>query len=234
MEKSIVLKVGGSILYDNMLNVNEILLKKVKDWYYRVINEYDKLVIVVGGGTLSRELQKKIANSVGGEDYLHNIGMSVTQTNATILHGYIEDPNIYLPKKLGDAYEYLWEEGKKIIISGGLKVGWSTDMDAALFADILNLKKVLKLSDIDYIYNQDPSNNPNALPIKDLSWEQYFELFNLSQDSVHEANNSIPIDTECARFCLNKEISFLISGCKSLYEKEKVEEIFSEGTLIHP
>jgi predicted uridylate kinase len=234
MEKSIVLKIGGSILYDNNLNINAELLRKVKNWYYEVSAEYEKVVMVVGGGSLSRELQQKIATSVGGEEYLHNIGMSVTHTNAAILQGYIEDPNIYVPKKLGDAYEFLWEDSKRVIISGGLKVGWSTDMDSAVFADVLGIKKVLKLSNVSHVYEQDPAHNPNALPITNMSWDQYFDMFNILEDSVHKANNSIPIDIECARFSSQKGISFFISGGKSIYEKQNIRDILQEGTLIHP
>jgi uridylate kinase len=234
MEKSIILKVGGSVLYHNMLNINETLLKKVKDWYYSACVDYEKIVIVVGGGTLSRDLQKKISTSVGGEEYLHNIGMSVTQTNAAVVHGYIEDPNIFVPQKLGDAYEFLWEEGKKVIITGGLKVGWSTDMDAAVFADILNVDRVYKISDISYIYEKDPSLDPNAEAVKDISWDQYFDMFNILEDSVHKANHNIPIDIECARFCSNKNISFFISGGQYLYEKESIRDLLTDGTLIHP
>jgi uridylate kinase len=234
MNKNFVLKIGGSILYDNLLNVNKVLLDKVKNWYYGATAEYNKVVIVVGGGKLSRDLQSKIAGSVGGEEYLHSIGINATQTNAALVKAFIEDPNIYLPKKLGDAYEYLWGGDRRVMLSGGLKVGWSTDMDAAVFADILDVDQVYKISNINYVYEQDPNVNPNASIVKDLSWGDYFDQFNILQDSYHKANDNIPIDIGCARFCSEKEISFFISGGKSVYEKETVIDIFTEGTLIHP
>jgi uridylate kinase len=234
MNRNFVLKIGGSILYDNLLNVNKVLLNKIKNWYYDVSGEYNKIVIVVGGGTLSRDLQSKIAGSVGGEEYLHTIGMNATQTNAALVKAFIEDPNIYLPKKLGDAYEYLWGADRRVIVSGGLKVGWSTDMDAAVFADILDVDKVYKISNINYVYEQDPSVNPGASIVRDLSWNDYFEQFNILQDSFHKANDNIPIDIGCARFCSEKDISFFISGGKSIYEKEAIMDIFTDGTLIHP
>ena len=234
MKRNFVLKIGGSILYDNLLNVNKVLLNKVKNWYYETTGEYQKVVIVVGGGTLSRDLQSKIAGSVGGEEYLHSIGMNATQTNAALVKAFIEDPNIYLPKKLGDAYEYLWGADRRVIVSGGLKVGWSTDMDAAVFADILDVDKVYKISNINYVYEQDPNVNPNAPIVRDLSWDNYFEQFNILEDSFHKANDNIPIDIGCARFCSEKGISFLISGGKSIYEKKSIRDVLTDGTLIHP
>jgi uridylate kinase len=234
MKKSVVLKIGGSVIYDNALNINEGLLIKVRDWYYRCKGSYEKIIMVVGGGSISRDLQEKIASSVGGEEYLHSIGMSVTHTNANVLKAYIEDPNIYVPKKLGDVYELLMDEERKTIVCGGLKVGWSTDMDAALFADILGESKIHKISNIDYIYNKDPKTNEDAQPVKDMTWEEYFDLFGIQEDSIHKPNNSIPIDVECAIFCSKKGISFWIAGGERIQQQTTLENILSDGTLVHP
>jgi uridylate kinase len=233
MEESFILKIGGSVLYDNNLDVNFDLLKKLKTWYYENKGKYEKIVIVTGGGNLSRDLQKKIAGAIGGEDYLNNIAMSVTQTNAAMIQGYLEDPDAYIPKRLGDAYEYLEGEGAKVLISGGLKVGWSTDMDAAIYADMLDTNKVSKISDIDHVYDSDPDINPKAQLFKDLTWEEYFHLFNIFEGENHEANENIPIDVICAQFCSKKGISFFISGGKHLTERSSIEEILKEGTNIH-
>jgi uridylate kinase len=234
MARNIVLKIGGSVIYDNLLNINTDLLTKVKDWYVRNKLIYEKMVMVVGGGTLSRDLQAKIANSIGGEEYLHNIGMSVTQTNAALLQGFLGDPTIYIPKKLGDAYEYLYEGSQRTLVSGGLKVGWSTDMDAAVFVDMIDGDIVYKISNIDYLYTEDPKTNPNATPIEDITWGKYFEMFGIKEDTEHGANNSVPIDAECAKFCSQKNISFFLSGGKRIHESKTVEDILSKGTLIHP
>lgn len=234
MKKSIVLKIGGSVIYDKTLNINKDLLVKIRDWYYRSKENYEKTIMVVGGGSLSRDLQEKIAGSIGGEEYLHNIGMSVTHTNANLLKAYIEDSNIYVPQKLGEAYELLMDEERKTIVCGGLKVGWSTDMDAALFADVLGESKINKISNIDYIYNKDPKINKDAQPIKDMTWEEYFELFGIQEDSVHKPNNSIPMDVECAIFCNKKGISLWIAGGKRIEEESTFEGILSDGTLVHP
>lgn len=234
MKSSIVIKIGGSVIYDNSLNVNENLLDKLKEWYRRNREDYKDVVIVVGGGTLSRDLQNKIAQHVGGEEYLHSIGMSVTHTNANLVRAYLGDPEIVVPQRLGEAYELLMGEERVSIVCGGLKVGWSTDMDAALFADILGESKINKISSIDYIYSEDPTVVEDATPIKDITWKEYFNLFNIQEDSIHAPNKNIPIDVECARFCKRKEISFWISGGKKVNEVELFEDIMSEGTLVHP
>jgi predicted uridylate kinase len=234
VKSSIVLKIGGSVIYDNSLNVNQDLLDKLKDWYFRKKDDYQNIVIVVGGGSLSRDLQEKISRHIGGQEYLHSIGMSVTHTNANLLRAYIGDPEIVVPQRLGEAYELLMDSGKSIMVCGGLKVGWSTDMDAAVFADILNESRITKVSDIDYIYDKDPSIVEDATPMKDMTWNEYFKLFNIQEDSTHTPNGNIPIDVECARFCKRKEISFWISGGSRIKQANVFEDIMTEGTLVHP
>jgi uridylate kinase len=234
MQNNIVLKVGGSILYDSNLDVNLDILQKLKIWYSGAKQRYSKIVIVVGGGQLSRDMHKRIADSIGGEEYLHNIAMSVTQTNAALVQGFLEDSSMFLPKTLGDAYEYLMDGDSKNLVSGGLKSGWSTDFDAAVFADILDVDRVIKISNIDHVYTADPVKDNEAKPINDISWDEYFKLFNITNGDRHIPNSNIPIDTECAQFCDRKNISFYICGGQSIKIKQSLEQIMEDGSLIHP
>lgn len=234
MKKSIVLKVGGSILYDHLLNVNFDLLKRVKSWYWDIKPNYDSIVLVTGGGGLSRSMEEKISSSIGGQENLHSIAMSLTQTNATMLAAYLEDPEIYVPKKLGDAYEYLLSDSGKCMVSGGLKIGWSTDMDAAVFADIVESGRVHKVSNVDYIYDKDPKEFFDARPIKDISWEEYFKMFKILPGQQHKANSHIPVDVQCSQFCSRKNISFHITGGSLLSDYENLKDILNEGTFLHP
>jgi uridylate kinase len=233
-KKVIVLKVGGSIMYDHLLNINFDLFKRLKIWYYEHKDSFEKMALVTGGGGLSRSMQDRIADNIGGEDYLHSIAMSLTQTNATILASFLEDKEIFLPKTLGDAYEFLVYPKGKTMVSGGLKIGWSTDMDSAVFADILDADRVYKISDIDYIYDKDPKEFFDAKPIKDMTWKEYFKTFNIVQGEQHKPNGKMPLDVECAQYCARKGISFFITGGKLLEEEEDIVKILQQGTFIHP
>ncbi len=232
-DKKIVLKIGGSVLFDDDLNINFQLLEKVKQWYWHTIPSVEKLAIIVGGGRLSREIQAKMNGEISNQDALHTVAMQVTQTNAALVQGYLNDSSSYLPKKLGDAYEFLQDSRNKALVSGGLKVGWSTDMDAAVFANILGVSQVSKLSNIDYVYDHDPNTDPDAKAIKDLTWDEYYKIFGITDGDGHIANTSMPIDATCAQFCAKKDISFFICGGKNLVAKNNIDEILAEGTLIH-
>ncbi|MGI6423193.1 MAG: hypothetical protein ACOX0X_01050 [Candidatus Dojkabacteria bacterium] len=234
MKNSIVLKVGGSILYDHLLNLNFELFKRIKKWYLKAKNEYETIVLVTGGGGISRNVQQKVSEVISEEDSLHSIAMSLTQTNATILASYLEDKEIFVPEKLGDAYEFLLSSGNKYMVSGGLKVGWSTDMDAAIFADVLNIDRVYKISNIDAIYDKDPKEFFEAKAIRDMKWKEYFKMFNILPGQTHKPNAHIPVDAHCAIYCEKKGLSYHITGGKLLEEIEEIKNILKEGTFLHP
>ncbi len=159
--------------------------------------------------------------------------MSITQTNATILAAYLEDKDIYVPKTLGDAYEYLNYNPKGNMVSGGLKVGWSTDMDAAVFADTIHTERVYKISNVDFIYDKDPKEFFDATPIRDMTWAEYFQMFEIVPDQDLIPNAHIPVDAKCSIFCEKKRISFHVTGGKLLYEIEDISKLLNEGTFIH-
>lgn len=234
MKKEIVIKIGGSILYDNGLNVNFKFLRKFKDWYISSGGEYENILVVVGGGKLSRILQNKVDEYIKDDEYLHELGMSATQVNANLVKGFLDDENIYVPRGLGDAYEYLKTDGKLRMVSGGLKIGWSTDLDAVVFADVLGIDRVFKISDVEYIYSTDPKRDSNAKAIKDISWDEYFRMFGISKDTEHIPNEHIPIDAMCAQFAGKKNISIHISGGYRLENIKDIEDLFQDGSFIHP
>lgn len=233
MKKDIVLKVGGSILYDHLLNVNFDLFKRIKKWYWDNKENFNRIVLVTGGGGLSRNIESKVSEYIKNRDGIHDVAMSITQTNATILSSYLEDPQVFVPKTLGDAYEYLNDNEKGNMISGGLKIGWSTDMDAAIFADILHTERVYKISNVDFIYDKDPKEFFDAKPIRDMLWSEYFEMFSISPDQELVPNAHIPVDGKCSIFCNKKRISFHVTGGKLLYEIDEIAKILNEGTFIH-
>ncbi len=233
MKKDIVLKVGGSILYDHLLNINFDLFKRIKEWYTEIKNDYNHIVLVTGGGGLSRNMESKVAESIEDTDGIHNIAMSITQTNAIILASYIKDKDIFVPKTLGDAYEFLQTNEKGYMVSGGLKVGWSTDMDSAVFADALSLDRVYKVSNVDFIYDKDPKEFFEAKPIRDMTWKEYFKMFSILPNEEHIPNSHIPVDAKCSLFCEKKNIAFLVTGGKLLYEIKDLKNILKKGTYIH-
>lgn len=229
--KNIVIKVGGSLLYNDDLRLNELFLFKLKKWYDTNKSKISKLVIVTGGGKLSRNLGGNIKGLVLG-DNAHGVAMQITQVNAEVVKGYLNDNEIYVPQQLSEALEFIQRDITGVMISGGLKQGWSTDMDAAVFADALKIETVYKLSNVDYVYDSDPRINKEAKKIEEITWKEYFKLFNISESSVHQPNVSSPVSVEASIFSQKKNLTFFISGGKNIYEKEDLSLVFESGTRI--
>ncbi|MBI2357124.1 hypothetical protein HYV12_03700 [Candidatus Dojkabacteria bacterium] len=233
MGKNLVIKVGGSLMYKNGLVLNSEVLTMIKDWYKRNRDRYDLIVFVVGGGKLSREVGNIVKGYIRNINDVHSVNMELTQTNAYILKGFLGDKNIFNPETLGEAYEFLMH-GVGVMVSGGLRHGWSTDMDAVVFADILGSKKVHKLSDIEGLYTSDPKLDPKAKLISDITWEKYRKMFKITnRNDEHTPNLHIPISVECALFSENKGISFWVSGGKTLQARKKLESVLESGTHLH-
>ncbi len=234
MRQDIVIKIGGSIIYKDDMSLNIPVLEKIKKWYVENEKKYNKIVLVTGGGKLSRNVGNLVNPSITNTIDKHGVAMLLTQTSSAIIKGYLNIDKAVIPDSLGDAFEALNDENVSVLISGGLKRGWSTDMDSVVFADILNLKKVIKLTNVDYLYSSDPRENKDAKPIMDITWDKYNDMFNRNRKIKHSVNGNVPISVEASEFCTNREISFQISGGKNLYSAWKLNRIMQEGTLIHP
>lgn len=230
---NLVIKVGGSLLYDDNLELNINFLNLLKNWYEKYNNEINKLVIVVGGGKLSRKLGKTLNNSVSPEN-VHDVSMQVTQVNAEIVKGYLNVIDAFVPQHLTEALDELQRPKKSVVVTGGLKSGWSTDMDAAVFADKLGIKTIYKLSNIDGVYTADPKLNPEAKKLINITWNEYIETFNINLNESHIPNNSSPISVETVVFCKNKGITYFVSGGKNLLNQSDLALVFESGTKISP
>lgn len=231
MKKDLVIKIGGSLLYQDDMRLNDLFLEKLKKWFIQNKDSFRKLAIVVGGGKLSREVGKSAKGYIEQDD-IHAVSMQVTQVNAQLVSGYLNDDRNKSPQSLNEAYEILNSNSDEILVSGGLKNGWSTDMDAAVFADCLSLKTVYKLSNVEGVYTADPKKDSKAQFIKEISWKEYIEMFDITEDSSHVPNKSTPISSETAIFCKNKGITYYVSGGKNIYEKDDLSFVFESGTKL--
>lgn len=234
-KKAFIIKIGGSLLYGKDLQLNSNFLFKLLKWYEKAKKENDHIVITVGGGKISRHFTDQLKTMVPSEKGLHGVGMATTNMNAQIVKQFLQDDDIYVPFSLGDALERVMTNDHSVIISGGHKIGWSTDMDAAVFADILGAKKFHKLSDVDYIYTDDPNKVTDASPIKNMTWQKYMEDFGIQMGvTEHKPGQHTPIGSFATQFCSQKGISVHLGGGKNLLNEFELEDALQQGSLVHP
>ncbi len=172
-QKVFVISLGGSIVVPkNGIDIN--FLKKFRKFILDKVKLGYEFIIIVGGGTTNREYieaANKIAQ-IKAEDNDWT-GIAATRLNARLLKSIfgltahseiIIDPT----KKVGSK--------NKIIIGAGYKPGWSSDYDAVLIAKNHNIKTVINLSNIDYVYDKDPKKYKNAKKLERINWSDFRKI----------------------------------------------------------
>lgn len=201
----IVVSVGGSLIVPDAVDTHflsafkKLILEKVQHGF--------TFSIIAGGGKTARHYQDA-ANAVTplSRQDLDWIGIHSTRLNAQLLRnifvGYahpqvIKNPTIDI------------EADEPITIAAGWQPGCSTDYDAVLMAKNIGARRLVNLSNIEYVYESDPQKNPNAKKIEKISWTDFRKLI---PEEWHPGLSS-PFDPVAAKEAeaLNLEVA-IISG----------------------
>jgi len=186
----IIVSVGGSLIFPNEIDIE--FLKRLKELILRQLGKNRKFVIICGGGKICRRYQEaanKIMNlSKEDTDWL---GIHVTRVNANLVRSVFLD--VSKEEVISDPNKKV--EFDKILIACGWKPGCSTDNDAVMLAKTFGIKKIVNLTNIDYIYDKDPREFKDAKPIKSTSWKEFRKI--LPKDWKPGLNS--PFDPVAAR-----------------------------------
>lgn len=171
-KEHIVISLGGSLIVPDQIDIAFL-----KD-FVGVIREYVKMgfrfIIITGGGRASRNytLASKEISNPSNED-LDWIGIEATRLNAEFVRVGFGD--VACPQIIFDP-AVIPETDKPIILGGGWKPGNSSDLAAVVCAETVGAKKIINLSNIDYVYTSDPRYNPDAVKIEKSSWADFRTL----------------------------------------------------------
>ncbi len=171
-EDIIVISVGGSLICPDQ--IDQDFLKQLKSTIEEQLKKGKRFILIAGGGRTARYYQEA-AQSVAGinKEDLDWMGIHATRINAqllrTIFQKYAKPKVIKNPDEPADFKE-------KILVAAGWKPGFSTDYDAVLLAKQFKVKKIINLSNIDYVYDKDPRQHSDAKPFKEMSWKEFRKL----------------------------------------------------------
>ena len=164
-KKRVVIKLSGSIF--SLSNNNEQDNRK----YYNTFKQYSDVltnltnkvqpIVITGGGSIAR-LYINFARKLGlDEASLDLLGISISRINAKLLIASLGNyayPDV--PLSLDDMGRFV--ESNKIIVSGGLHPGQSTNATSALIAEKTRASEFINATDVNGIYDSDPRKNNNA------------------------------------------------------------------------
>ncbi|MES2408693.1 MAG: UMP kinase [Patescibacteria group bacterium] len=170
-EEVVVVSVGGSMIVPE--EIDTVFLSSLKDLILRGIKKGKKFIIITGGGKVCRKYQyaaSALGGSIADADW---IGIDTTRLNARLVKAVLgskaEDHIIQSPLE-----KFVFK--KSVIVAGGWKPGFSSDHDAVLLAKRFKAKKLINLSNIDYVYTADPKTNPDATKIERITWKEFRKL----------------------------------------------------------
>lgn len=131
-------------------------------------------ILVTGGGRTARkyiEAAAKIATIT--DDDSDWLGIHATRMNAhfirTVFRSHAHPRINTNPHNLEDFYDVK----EPILVAAGWRPGFSTDYDAVLLGKYLDVRRMINLSNIDYVYDKDPRLHSDAQKIKHISWKKF-------------------------------------------------------------
>lgn len=216
--KRILLKLSGEALGTKDDVLDKEVLTNILEQIKILINDFNvELSIVIGGGNLFRG---KVSESLGmGKDtsIADYMGMMATTINAMGIAAFLNNNGIEAIMQNSLKIEHISEginkeeannalkENKVVIFGGGTGEPYvSTDTAAAMRAIEINAEVILMAKNgVDGVYDIDPTENPNAKFIENLTFEE-----------VIEKNLKI-VDKEAMNLLKNEKIDLIVFNMKT-------------------
>ena len=169
----LVISVGGSLIVPDEIDTQ--FLKKLRELVNRKVEEGFGFYIIAGGGRLARRYQdaaREVRGNLTNDD-ADWLGIHSTRLNAHLVRTlFLESAQDRIVKNPTRAVNTKYP----VIVGAGWKPGWSTDYCAVMAAKKLGAKKLVNLSNIDYVYTADPRKDPSATKIEKTSWGEFRKL----------------------------------------------------------
>jgi len=228
-EQTIVMSVGGSLIVPD--TIDTLFLCEFRNFIERQITySGHRFVIIAGGGKTARTYQDAASCVVelNPED-IDWMGIHATRLNGHLLRTIFRDQAypavITNPDEVRDI-----PKDTSLIIAAGYRPGASTDLRAAQIALNCGAKKIMNLSDIDYVYTDNPRKNKDAEKIEDISWEEFLKLI----PTEWSPGLSSPFDPVAARVAEQHGLEVgIINGKKIEALEAYINGESFVGTRIH-
>ena len=240
-----IVKIGGSIINPDGEYDNRFIAKLID-----IVKESkERFIFVVGGGKLCRKVQmaakpflEEALTTNERISYANDLlGIAVTKINASyVLEKFKEQLGSEVePEIIIDPTKKI-KSSARIYFTGGWKPGCSTDKDMMIMAEIYGAKKIVKVTDVEYIKQINPVKFSKlfelekkkvlaeAKDIKEMSWKQLVDL--IGTDWKPGLNT--PFDSQAAElgYTLRKQVMLLLG------RKEELERMLTgkkfKGTIV--
>lgn len=168
--RRVVIKLSGKVFSDD----TGAEIKK----YAKMLAEISpkvQPVVVAGGGSVARHYIR-IARRFGlDEASLDIMGIRVSRLNAGLMVAALDDKAYHAVPEDLEQVTHAVATGK-IVVTGGLHPGQSTNATAALIAEKVGAARFVNATDVDGIYDSDPRLNKSAKMFEDITVKKCLAL----------------------------------------------------------
>ena len=191
-----------------------------------------ELCLVVGGGNIFRGLAAAAKGfDRGSADYM---GMLATVMNALAVQNVLENigvdtrvqsaipmPSVCEPYIRRRAERHI-EKGRVVIFAAGTgNPFFTTDTAAALRGVEMNCDIMLKATNVDGVYNDDPKKNPTAVRYQTVTFDEAIN------------KNLKVMDATAFALCREQKLNIKVFGIFKDGALKRVVQGEDEGTLVH-
>jgi uridylate kinase len=222
----IVISIGGSIVVPKE-GIDVPYLEAFRKVILTHIRQGSRFIIVVGGGHTARAYQQAANRIVhlASED-VDWLGIHATRLNGHLLRALFRDQAIHRVVK--DPTRPLnWRAS--VLIAAGWKPGWSTDYIAVRLAQKFKATQIINLTNIDAVYDKDPSQHEDAEPYDALPWKEFRKLI----PATWSPGANAPFDPIASRLAEKCGMSVVITRGTDLKNLQKILDGKKyKGTII--
>jgi len=173
-KNNIVIKIGGSLLFKDNKDIN---FQKITEFCDIISqnNNYESVVIVVGGGVIARQYINFIRKYTNNEALADLLGINISQINARLLISYLNELAYPIVPKSIEKFSIAYLS-KKVIVMGGLQPGQSTTSVALEIAEYIQAEQIIILTDVKGIYTKDPDKYKDAKLLEHTSHQELTQI----------------------------------------------------------
>ena len=223
----VIIKISGEALKDELNNVSKQKLEVVLKIVQKLQKLNKKVAIVIGGGNFFRGREHQDMDPIRRD----TIGMLGTIMNALYITDFLINnhinclcstpfnfPNL-IPNYEDNELRKLYEDNV-IVFGGGVGLsGYSTDSGVILATKKIDANLIIKITNVDGVYDSDPKINKNAHMFSHLTYNEVIQ------------NDYQIMDIYAIKECQERKIKILVMNFKNY---ERIEDVLDNklGTLI--
>ena len=168
-----IISLGGSLVIPKT-GFDFSFLKKFRKLILDEVGAGRRFILIVGGGATARAYQGALRNleipKQVRDDKLDWLGVYATILNAQFVRFLFGN---HAHREIMTNPTKKIKTSASIIIGAGWKPGCSSDYDAVLAAKTYGAREVINISNIDYVYDKDPTKFKHTKPLPVLTWKEY-------------------------------------------------------------